>query len=578
LKPFLPTHELSTKDDGDPDNYQLLARFDSMIYINDIYMLLYVIVIKQEVLHEEKMGNLYRISADWGITPIPEADRSGVLLGDKTVAPFNTDMAPLYRRESLCASTADTSGQKQIQEQTERSRADQTLLERARLQTSMYTDLLMDYILSAREKKGISRDQPVRKEELQRCTEVLSLVNMVQDQQIEAVKGSIFPNTAVVMLKELARHISPEAAQAFAHGHETIELELTDGKTHESYEKDRRIFNISDTATLAEATLAMVGLAVKTEPRYYWHWPVSGDQRAERMSMITRANMHLGKYGAPPEHNPLEKNVYLPAFERGILAARNRGEISEQTSVEEIRAIGHEAGRDALRHLAEKVLLPIVPERSHQEYRRAGELNIQPFHRRDDPRFITWMSEVLKAMETSSQLEARTFTAVDITCKWSVTQDKTFRVLPAEGIRVKGKDGETRLGWCIHPMAALDNKDTYYDGTIISGGRMTWRIFPPSSPDEAPRIELVELNGHTGHYAAAEAFPFGIEAGIANNWFSEEEVEKARLRVPIPIGARKETAKTDQTDQVWGDDVYEMVQEMERQRPHIGPGKEPLYW
>jgi len=489
------------------------------------------------------MGNLYRISADWGITPIPEAERSGILLGDKKVAPFNTDMAPLYRRESLGASTADTSGQ----EQTERSRADQKLLERVRLQTSMYTELLMGYLLSAREEKGITRDQPVRKEELE-------------------------------MLKELARHISPEAEQALAHDHRTIELKLTSGKTYESYEKDRRIFHISDTASLAEATLAMVGLAVKTEPGYYWHWPVSENQRAERMSLIARANMHLGKYGASPEYNPLEKNVYLPAFERGILAARDRGEISEQTAVEEIRAIGHEAGREALRHLAEKVFLPIAPERIHQEYRRAGELNIQPFHRRDDPRFIRWMSDVVKAMETSSQLEARTLTAVDITCKWSVTQDKTFRVLPADGIRVKGKDGEMRPGWTIHPMAALDNEDEYYDGTIISAGRMTWRIFPPSSPDEAPRIELVELNAHTGHYAAAEAFLIGIEAGIANNWFSEEEVEMARLRVPIPIGARRKTAKVDQTDQVWGEDVYEMVQEMERQRPHIGPGKEPLYW
>lgn len=476
------------------------------------------------------MSNPYRISEGWGVHPITEADRGGILAATREVVPFNTDLSPLPRAEGQDAGKADAD-----REHITRSLADQRLLERATPRTSMLTELTMGLVRSERTEKGIAPDQPVRQEELE-------------------------------MVKMLARAISPEADYAFEQ--EIMEVTLRDGVTRLRYEENKRIFEIDNTSSIAEATLAMVGLAAKSGPRYYWYSPVPGEKRAELISVIIKANMNLGPYGASPEYNPLEKNVYRPAFEQGILAARDAGRINQQTPLEEITRIGHEAGQEALRQLAEEVALPLFPERLHHEYRQASELNIEPFYSRDDPRFQKWVSNVLEDMATDPRLEGRALKAVDLECKWDVTQDKTFRVIPDEFVRVRDENGDVSFASSVHSMAALHNENEYYDGTLIGAGRVTYRIFPPSSPGEKPYMTLVEFNTDSGHFKATEGVMTSIEAGIAHGWFSEAEIEAARLRIPIPVYGRLEASDLDPENL----DQKNLDEMRRRKRPHTGPG------
>jgi len=54
-----------------------------------------------------------------------------------------------------------------------------------------------------------------------------------------------------------------------------------------------------------------------------------------------------------------EEKVYRPAYEQGILDARDAGLVNLRTSPEELQRIGHEAGQQALREL----LVPDQQER-----------------------------------------------------------------------------------------------------------------------------------------------------------------------------------------------------------------------
>jgi len=91
-----------------------------------------------------------------------------------------------------------------------------------------------------------------------------------------------------------------------------------------------------------------------------------------------------------------------------------------------------------------------------------------------------------------------------------------------------------------HYQLALDTEVEQLSGLGVAVGAMTLRIYPTSSSEEVPRIELVQFNSGSGHFMSPTGPTIlkGLDAAIAAGWFRIEDLDSARIRLVFPTSAR----------------------------------------
>jgi tetratricopeptide (TPR) repeat protein len=327
--------------------------------------------------------------------------------------------------------------------------------------------------------------------------------------------------------------------QAIEYREQAIELrQQALGHREQALELRRQIVDIDELALGArEQATKHLRQVLKEDPAKILNGVL--DERLEVMCQIFDVNRRMGDQGVPVRFN-FQETVYRSAYDEAIAQAENAGDITPETPQEEKEKIGHKAGKEALKSLIEKgVHITVRPDLSYLQARRMADLNIKPFEKPGDLKFVQWKKDVI----AKARLEGTNVVGVDVDLIWVLTANNKFLVL-TPWVRVKPQNGEEYVESIKHyQLALLDPEAGERRGQVKAAGAMKLRIDPTSSsPEEGPRIQLLEFNSGSGHFMtpSGETLSIGLDAAIAAGWVKNEDLDSARIRVPFPKWARME--------------------------------------
>lgn len=398
-----------------------------------------------------------------------------------------------------------------------RTTQDNDLLERAKPQLPYAARRILENIYDRRQRRNIDPEQPVRRDELEALRKVAYIVS---------------PEVAAVMGRFTAIEFKGPNS------------ELTDWVV----QGKKCIITITENTTIPEAVHAMVGVAYGLDwPRDKFDRP--REVRVDWMSLHIRVNMALGKYGAPTLHNPQEELVYRPAFERGIIAARDLGDVQSDTPPRVLQRIGHAAAKKELyKHTVttidgDKVYMTRAAYAYYGEMRTVQDRGIESFHGRNDPRFVEWVDHVrvqFTEWSRTAALERKLpegvrIEGVDVEFKWitSINGDgnETFEFAP-RSVKMVEEGKKPKYEEVYHTMVAFKGTIDAYTSMVTSGGTITLRIMLNEAADSPNDMKLVDFYSRTGHFCVdSSTVVKGLDAAIAVGLVRREDLDPAKVRV-----------------------------------------------